>query len=314
MSSRIEEYRKKYGTIIVYGIGEYYHRYRDRILNEIGPDYISDRAFESDDSEVFDGVRTLRPDEIKEMAAPVVVITIEKHWVVAELKQHFSDMGIVAVHAGEFLGPSRRFISGKELLKAAPDGRYVDEVNNRINFDETVSPNWGIHFYGSNNTVNIGRGVSINTKVYLLCASNCVFDIGENTEIWDAEFVLADSKISVGRDCLFSRRIELRCHDSHPIFDGTTGERLNYPKDIQVGDQVWVGEDVLLLGGASIGDGSVIGARCVTSSQFEDHVVIAGVPGKVHRRNIRWSRDDIQYFVRDRYDECIDKNALKYLG
>lgn len=42
--------------------------------------------------------------------------------------------------------------------------------------------------------------------------------------------------------------------DHHHIFDQNTYKRINISKDIQIGNHVWVGRDVELLAGASIGN------------------------------------------------------------
>ena len=89
-------------------------------------------------------------------------------------------------------------------------------------------------------------------------------------------------------------------------------ERLNYPKDINIGNHVWIGRECLLLGGATIGDNCVVGARCVTSSKFPSNTVIAGCPGKAVRKNIVWSRDGYDTGGTNIY-ENFDRMAFTYM-
>lgn len=112
---------------------------------------------------------------------------------------------------------------------------------------------------------------------------------------------------------MFSSEIMVRTHDEHHIFDWETHQRINVPKDVVIGNQVWVGYRTVLLAGTHIGTGSIIGAGAVTSSEFGEHVLIAGCPAKVIRENVCWSRDHTGSFQRGRLEECIDQDALKYM-
>lgn len=51
-----------------------------------------------------------------------------------------------------------------------------------------------------------------------------------------------------------------------------------------IGDDVWIGTDVLILGGKSIGSHSVIGARSVVSKDIPEYVVAAGNPIRIIRK------------------------------
>lgn len=57
----------------------------------------------------------------------------------------------------------------------------------------------------------------------------------------------------------------------------------------------------------------MVGTKTVTSSEFGEHLVIAGVPGRVIRENICWSKDCTEYVSYDYLEECVDKKALDYL-
>ncbi len=302
-----------YKNIIIYGVGEYFIRNKETILKSTRPNYICDRSLSANNID-YQEIKIIDVNDIKLLDGPLVVISIEKNWIVKEIESLFDSMGIAHIHASEVIGsPIIINFNGESLLNQYPSGKYIDEWNNRIYFDDTIPKRIFINIVGKNNEIHIEKNVSIGEKLWVRVGSNEGLTIGEGTEICEAEIMVSGSTISIGKDCLFSRRIELRGHDSHQIFSADTGKRLNPAKDIFIGNQVWISEDVILLGGAKIGTGSVVGTRCVTSSEFEDHCVIVGSPGRVIRNNIYWSRDDIEYFDRENFDECIDKSALKYI-
>lgn len=67
------------------------------------------------------------------------------------------------------------------------------------------------------------------------------------------------------------------------------GERINFAKDIWIGDHVWAGQQVIVLKGAYIADESIIGTRAlVTGKKFNEGVVLAGAPAKVIKENVSW--------------------------
>lgn len=50
---------------------------------------------------------------------------------------------------------------------------------------------------------------------------------------------------------------------------------------IIVEDDVWIGTDALILSGAHIGKGTVIGARAVVSGKIPTYAIVVGNPGKI---------------------------------
>jgi len=63
-------------------------------------------------------------------------------------------------------------------------------------------------------------------------------------------------------------------------FRGEKIEALSKGK-IVIEDDVWIGTDVLILSGAHIGKGAVIGARAVVSGKIPAYAIVVGNPGKI---------------------------------
>lgn len=74
------------------------------------------------------------------------------------------------------------------------------------------------------------------------------------------------------------------------MFDEFSGE-------INIGNDCWIGSNVFICGGVTIGDGAVVYAGAVVTKNVEPYSVVAGVPAK-----------HIQY----RYDENTIKLLLKF--
>jgi len=62
-----------------------------------------------------------------------------------------------------------------------------------------------------------------------------------------------------------------------------------YSKPVTIGDDVWIGCNVTILKGVTIGAGSAIAAGTVVNKSCPPRSLVAGVPGKIIRTDIRWT-------------------------
>lgn len=300
---------RNYSKIIGYGIGQYYEKTKERLAGIIKLDYLCDRKWDGTDKKEYDGISVVRRQDLKNIEDALLIIFAGNSRIYQSICDDLD--GIDHVHVDEMIGGNRR-LNGKMLREQYPDGIYEDMRNNKVYFEHSLPDKLTVSFQGSNNELHIKKNVLMG-NVYIWFGSNGFCSIDENTEIIGAELYVADARMQIGKDCLFGNQVTLRTHDAHHIFDLETHQRINYPKDIVVGDNVWLAYHVTLLGGAVIGTGSVVGTNAVTSGVFGDHVTIAGVPAKVIRENICWSRDDTEYFNRSCLEECVWQNALRYI-
>lgn len=77
-----------------------------------------------------------------------------------------------------------------------------------------------------------------------------------------------------------------------------------YSFPITIGDNVWLGANVIVLPGVTIGENSVIGAGSVVTKDIPANVVAFGSPCKVYREINE--RDEEYYFKDRRFDEQPD--------
>ena len=52
---------------------------------------------------------------------------------------------------------------------------------------------------------------------------------------------------------------------------------------MHIGDDVWIGTNVIILPGVNIGSHCIIGAGAVVTKDVPDYAVVGGVPAKVIR-------------------------------
>lgn len=65
----------------------------------------------------------------------------------------------------------------------------------------------------------------------------------------------------------------------------------NYPEDIVIENSVWLGMDVIVLKGCTIGRGSIVAARSTVNRSLPAESMAAGNPAKVVREGVTWRYD-----------------------
>ena len=91
--------------------------------------------------------------------------------------------------------------------------------------------------------------------------------IGDLTMIGDEVFIRAESPITIGSRCVISQYCTLLT---------ATHDRSSSP--ITIGDDCWVATDSLVLPGATLEDGVVVGARAMVDGHIDAWQVATGEP------------------------------------
>ena len=105
-------------------------------------------------------------------------------------------------------------------------------------------------------------------------------------------------KIQIGSDCMFSDGIIIRTHDGHTIYDKTTKQPVNMPKDVIIGDHCWLAKNVSIFKGVKITKNVIIGANSIVTKNIEqENSLVVGNPAKVVKTNVDWDRRFNDYFI-----------------
>ncbi|GME97394.1 unnamed protein product [[Candida] boidinii] len=112
------------------------------------------------------------------------------------------------------------------------------------------------------------------------CDYGCNIFIDDNTYI-NYNFTAADvSIVKIGKDCLIGPSCII-CTATHPIDIDLRACGLENGKKIIIQDKVWLGANVKVLPGVTIGYGSIIGAGSVVNKDVPPFSIAVGVPAKV---------------------------------
>jgi acetyltransferase-like isoleucine patch superfamily enzyme len=165
------------------------------------------------------------------------------------------------------------------------------------------------------NYVNQGKRICISSGCKI---ENVIF----GTDVYlGADVVLKDSgignysyinpgsvilKTQIGKFCSIGSGVQIvvghhptNLVSTHPVFYSVSKPFKTFAKKnhiaeylpVEIGNDVWIGDGALVLGGVKIGSGAVVAARAVVTKDVPPYAIVGGVPAKIIR--YRFSEPEI---------------------
>ena len=82
----------------------------------------------------------------------------------------------------------------------------------------------------------------------------------------------------------------------------------------KIGNDVWIGEDVKILGGVTIGDGALVAAGAVVIRDVPPYTIVGGVPAKVIKS--RFEPSQVEFLLKFQWwnkdEDWIKNNVEKF--
>lgn len=144
-------------------------------------------------------------------------------------------------------------------------------------------------------------GVSVHIEAPFRC------DYGKNIEIGDYFFanynctMLDVGKIIIGDNVQFAPNVSLYTA-GHPIHPDSRNSGYEYGIGITIGNNVWLGGNVIVNPGVHIGNNVVIGSGSVVTKDIPDNMIAVGNPCKVIREITE--KDRKYYYKNYEFDNC----------
>lgn len=102
--------------------------------------------------------------------------------------------------------------------------------------------------------------------------------IGEFSIVWAGDSM---GRIVLGEKCLLAPHVTITASNYGVNQGEFVMDQPKVERDIVLGDDVWLGANVVVLAGVSIGDGAVVAAGAVVTKDLPAQCIAAGVPAKV---------------------------------
>ncbi len=114
--------------------------------------------------------------------------------------------------------------------------------------------------------------------------ADAVIEIGDGAEINNNAFIKSQGPgIRIGARALLGSEVTIYDSDFHDLRAERRRDGQPRTAAVELGENVFIGDRVLILKGVRIGANSVIGAGSVVSSSIPDGVIAAGSPARVIR-------------------------------
>lgn len=149
--------------------------------------------------------------------------------------------------------------------------RIKNRYNRVLPLNEMLTDRWEKAKF-----LKFGKG----TNIY---DSSLVFgDVAMGEDTWIGPFTILDGSggLSIGNNCSISAGVQIYSHDS--INWATSGGKDKYVyKNTIIGNNCYLGPNVIISKGVTLGDGCIVGANSFVNKSFPAKSKIAGNPAKI---------------------------------
>lgn len=142
-----------------------------------------------------------------------------------------------------------------------------------------------------NGEISTGEGCRIyHSEIF----SKTKLEIGRYSSLWGPNIAIRQSiyPVKIGSFCSIARNVNIQeyNHNSKKVSTYYMGSNVfkeswnneNVSKgSIEIGNDVWIGANSIVLTGTKIGNGCIIASNTVANKIYPDYAIIVGTPGKV---------------------------------
>ena len=133
--------------------------------------------------------------------------------------------------------------------------------------------------------LEVGANAFFEPDVWITLSDDATISIGEGTFLNIAVMVAAMDRVEIGAHCMLANGCFVT--DANHRFDDPetpiTWQGFTSKGPTKIGDNVWLGANVVVTSGVTIGERCVIGANSVVTQDIPPFSIAAGAPAKVLR-------------------------------
>ena len=180
------------------------------------------------------------------------------------------------------------FIIGWGNLKYAIKKGASININNggQLHLNKSFSQpeiGQGILKLMENATINVNNSFDIYSGHEIAIMPGATLNLGSGYMNFNAK-IRCHQEITIGENVALSENLTIWDSDAHEV----VGSENPKTQPVRIGNHVWIGVNVTILKGVSIGDGAIIAAGAVVSKDIPAGCLAVGVPAKVIKENVEW--------------------------
>ena len=132
---------------------------------------------------------------------------------------------------------------------------------------------------------------ALTYRCTLVCGLEGVIEIGDNSQL-NGVAITSYKKVKIGKNCQIASSTIIADTDFHPTNPQirekeVLGQKIDYSnvakKEINIGNNVWIGWGSIILKGVTIGDNTIIAAGSVVITNIPADCLAAGNPAVVKK-------------------------------
>jgi len=132
--------------------------------------------------------------------------------------------------------------------------------------------------------LSIGNKVGIFPGLRLEILPNGFFSIGNNVSIGQNLHVVVKGDLSIGDSTIISGNVLITDLENRADqVNYRYSDREEIVKDVYIGNNCFIGYGAVILPGARLEDGCIVGANSVVKGHYHKNSIVAGVPSKLIR-------------------------------
>jgi acetyltransferase-like isoleucine patch superfamily enzyme len=142
--------------------------------------------------------------------------------------------------------------------------------------------------------INIGKSCSFGEKLggrfkngYIELqtrTSKASIIINDDVHINNNLFISCKNKIEIGARTLIGERVTIYDYEAHGILPNLRRNNNGNTGKVKIGENCWIGNNVIILKNSNIGDNTIVAAGAVVSGNFPENVIIGGIPATVKKK------------------------------
>ena len=190
-------------------------------------------------------------------------------------------------------------IKGRSTIRIKKGAKVVAAPHSKLLVGYGDSATATFKYSGCNiellaNSTLVLKGCSwIGYSSMLRLEPEATLEIGNNTYLAANAHLRAEKSIKIGDNCAISWNVTVLDSDFHDL--EVNGEVALRAAEVCIGNNVWIGNNVIILKGVKIGDYAVVGAGSVVTRDVPSYTAVAGNPAKIIKTDVKpLNKQDLQ--------------------